>query len=127
MKARLAVTTILVVIGIGLGIFTLRRHEAYQPTTRAQKTAIDVMESDLMALAREEHYYYRVKGRFTPHAESTYFIGSIGVSPPEVTLRDSGYYAIVTHTALPGVKCAIAVGTSNPVDKSAKETFPACK
>jgi hypothetical protein len=128
MKRRTgALIALLAIVIIGVVVVYLRPREPFQPSTPGEKTVLNVMESDLMALARQESFYYHEHGRFTTHAESTLFLSSLGVSPPKITMRDSGYYAIVTHGSLPGVQCAIAVGTKNPLDRSTKETFPACR
>jgi len=131
MKGRsgwlIALVIVVIIIAVPIVVMKMGSREPFQPSNRSEKVSMDVMQSDLMALARQESFYYRTHGRFTVYPESTYFLQSLGVSAPKVTLRDSGYYAIVTHSALPGVKCGIAVGTENPIDKSAKETFPACR
>jgi hypothetical protein len=128
MKARwIGVVALLVIAGVVLYFAFGRARPPFQPSTAAEEAMVNTMESDLTGLAQQESFYYRAKGRFTPYPESTYVLRSVGVSIPKVSMRDSGYYAVVTHSGLPGVQCAIAVGTKNPLDGSAKEAVPACR
>ena len=85
------------------------------------------MMSDLLGLPGQEAIFYKINGRFTAGSESTFFLRSIGVTTPSITVTDSGWYASVTHAQLPGVTCAIAVATKNPLHQGAPNGTPVCK
>ena len=127
---RYAVIVLLVVVGVvavvALGL-VFRPQPLYQPSTAKEKAFSDAMMSDLIGLARQEALFYRINGRFTAGAESTFFMRSIGVNAPVVTVKGSAWYATVTHSQLPGVTCAIAVSTENPLHRNTADGDPVCR
>lgn len=67
------------------------------------------------------HYGAQLGGR-TPRASPSLTIESLSAAPD-----GKSWVAIVTNRDVPGVRCAIAVGTKNPIDASADEGVPICR
>ena len=123
---RYVAAALVVVAVVGL-VFVFWPQTLYQPSNPSEKAASDAMESDLIGLARQEALFYRINGRFTVGPESTFFMRSVGVNRPVVRLKGLGWYATVTHQSLPGVTCAIAVSTTNPIYRRATDADPVCR
>jgi hypothetical protein len=92
-----------------------------------EKLYRDSMLSDLGGLMRSEEVFRMQNGRYTVGADSTTYFRSVGVTEPKITLADSGWYATVTHTQLPGITCSMAIRTKNPVDPSAPPGKAICR
>jgi hypothetical protein len=99
----------------------------YQPSTRAEKAFSDAMISDLVGLRNAEVSYFREHNVYAADIDSTFFLQSPGVTKPELQVRDGGWYATVTHAQLPGVTCAMAVGTRNPLSRRTKDGEAFCR
>jgi hypothetical protein len=127
MSRALIAAIALIFAALGGAAWFLWPHHPYQPTTPREKALVSVMVSDLTGLRNAEDDYYKMRSRYTNIADSTIFLRTPGISPPSIRLVESGWYATVTHGQLPGVTCAIAVGTRNPLLRSAAEGEAACR
>jgi hypothetical protein len=126
LRSRSAAIVLLLVALAGLA-FVVRSHPVYRPSTPQEKAIVSVVTSDLTGLRNAEFVYFQLNGRFTSNADSTIFLQTPGVSAPSITLEDLGWYATMTDRRLPGVTCAIAVRTKNPLQRSAAEGEAVCR
>ena len=124
-RARIAVA-VLLLAAVGVAAWLLKPRPLFQPETPRERTIASVMMSDLTGLRNAEADYFRRRGRFTDIADSTIFLRTPGVGAPLIKLDGEGWYASVRHSLLPGVVCAIAVATSNPLRRSAPDGEAIC-
>ena len=99
------------------------------PPALATTAALDEMRRFLKLLATAEEAY------FVEHTQYAGAFGDLGVRIPEglaidrlaVATKGAGWSAIVRHDAAPNVRCAAAVNTVNPFDRSAEEMQVVCR
>ena len=99
------------------------------------KAYITAMKSDLRNLVTAEEAYFSDSSKYlttTAASDTTtnpdfHFNNSTGVSWPQVVAGGGYWSATVTHQALPGQSCGIAMNTANPIDATAPEGDPVCK
>lgn len=99
------------------------------PPTLATTEALDAMRRFLKLLATAQEAY------FVEHTQYANAFGELGVRPPEglavdrltVATKGAGWSAIVRHDAAPSVRCAAAVNTVNPFDRTAEEMQVVCR
>jgi hypothetical protein len=99
------------------------------PPALATTEALDAMRRFLKLLATAEEAY------FVEHTQYASAFGELGVRPQEglavdrltVATKGAGWSAIVRHDAAPNVRCAAAVNTVNPFDRTAEEMQVVCR
>ena len=99
------------------------------PPALATTEALDAMRRFLKLLATAQEAY------FVDHTQYASAFGELGVRPPQglavdrltVATKGAGWSAIVRHDAAPNVRCAAAVNTVNPFDRTAEEMQVVCR
>ena len=99
------------------------------PPALATTEALDTMRRFLKLLATAQEAY------FVEHSQYTGTFAELGVHAPEgigvdritVATKGAGWSAIVRHDAAPNVRCAAAMNTVNPFDRTATEMQVVCR
>jgi len=99
------------------------------PPALATTEALDAMRRFLRLLATAEEAY------FVEHTQYAASFGDLRVRLPEavgidrltVATKGAGWSAIVRHDAAPNVRCAAAVNTVNPFDRTAEDMQVVCR
>ena len=99
------------------------------PPALATTEALDAMRRFLKLLATAEEAYFVDHNQYTAafpelglHAPA-----GIGVDRITVATKGAGWSAIVRHDAAPNVRCAAALNTVNPFDRTAAEMQVVCR
>jgi prepilin-type N-terminal cleavage/methylation domain-containing protein len=112
---------VVVIIGILAAIAIPKFSSVKQKGYRTQAI------SDLTSLRTAEETFFTDSNRYGSLAElSGKFSSTSGVGSPDITPSTSYWSATVTHPQIPGMTCAVAVGTSNSVKAGAGEGEPVC-
>jgi len=99
------------------------------PPALATTEALDAMRRFLKILATAEEAY------FVEHTQYAGAFADLNVHAPEgiavdrltLATKGAGWAAIVRHDAAPNVRCAAAVNTVNPFDRTAEEMQVVCR
>ena len=99
------------------------------PPTLATTEALDAMRRFLKLLATAQEAY------FVEHTQYAAAFGELGIHAPEgiavdritVATKGAGWSAIVRHDAAPDIRCAAAMNTVNPFDRTAEEMQVVCR
>ena len=99
------------------------------PPALATTEALDAMRRFLKLLATAQEAY------FVDHSQYASAVSELGVHPPEgvavvriaLARKGAGWSAIVRHDAAPNVRCAAALNTVNPFDRTAEEMQVVCR
>lgn len=91
---------------------------------KAYETA---MKSDLRSFLTAQLDYFATHQTYTTDITKLSFKSSTGVNPPVVTVDGRTYVVTISHSQLPGVVCAVAHNTTNPVLTSANSGEAACQ
>ena len=99
------------------------------PPALATTEALDAMRRFLKLLATAEEAY------FVEHTQYASTVAELGLRLPEglgvdritVATKGAGWAAIVRHDAAPNVRCAAAINTVNPFDRTAEEMQVVCR
>lgn len=91
-----------------------------------ERTAMTAMKSDLRNLVSTQEAFFDTTQRYHSDAGALRFVPSTSITPPRITLSDSGWSATNTHSKYPGITCGIAVSATNPLVASATDGEPAC-
>jgi prepilin-type N-terminal cleavage/methylation domain-containing protein len=83
--------------------------------------------SDLTSLRVAEETFYADSNRYGQLSELATFSSTNGLGITLIGNSTSYWSATVTHPHLPGMVCAVAIATVNPVDAGAGEGEPVCK
>lgn len=100
-----------------------------EPPALATTAALDDMRRFLKLLATAQEAY------FVEHSQYTHTFADLGVRAPEgvgveriaVANKGAGWTAIVRHDAAPNVRCAAALNTVNPFDRTATDMQVVCR
>jgi prepilin-type N-terminal cleavage/methylation domain-containing protein len=92
-----------------------------------EKAYVAQMKSDLRNLVTAEEAFFADSIKYTPTISQLKYKQSTGVSTPTITIGAGFWTASITHTALAGKSCEIAVNTSNTLVTTAGDGEPACK
>jgi len=92
-----------------------------------QKAYVTAMKSDLRNLVGAQLNFMADSGKYTDDVSKLNFKQSTGVTAPVLTLFGRAYTATVTHTQAPGLVCAIAINTANPLVASANPGEAVCQ
>ena len=121
----------LVAISLGLAILiaipAIYLATRRKPADRLTQLAFAVMTSDLRGLAMAQAGIKLRTGRYTTDLERAGHLSSINVTPPVITLADSGWAATVRFKTIPGIQCGIGVFTRNPLKRLARSGEVVCK
>ena len=83
--------------------------------------------SDLTSLRTAEETFFTDSNRYgTLNEISDKFSSTSGVGIPSIVPSTSYWSATLTHPQIPGMQCAIQVGTTNPLKAGAGEGEPVC-
>lgn len=99
------------------------------PPALATTEALDAMRRFLKLLATAQEAY------FVEHNQYANKFAELGLRPPAgigidritVATKGAGWSAIVRHDAAPNVRCAAALNTVNPFDRTAEEMQVVCR
>ena len=99
------------------------------PPALATTEALDAMRRFLKLLATAQEAY------FVEHTQYASTFSDLGLRLPEgvgvdriaVATKGAGWSAIVRHDAAPNVRCAAALNTVNPFDRTAEEMQVVCR
>lgn len=114
---------LVVVIAVAVTLMARGREN----TSREAQVAYGYMRSDLVGLIRTQAMTHRVTGRYAPDSDGAGQMQSMGVSKPVITLSGEGWFATVTSTTVPKIKCAVGVGAPNPLEQSAESGEIVCR
>ena len=92
-----------------------------------EKAYVAQMKSDLRNLVTAEEAFFADSIKYTSTIGQLKYKQSTGVWTPTVTIGAGFWTASVTHTALPGKSCEIAVNTANVLIPTAGDGEPVCK
>lgn len=100
-----------------------------EPPALATTEALDAMRRFLRLLATAQEAY------FVEHSQYASIFGELGLRAPDglavdgitVATKGAGWSAIVRHAAAPNVRCAAAMNTVNPFDRTAEEMQVVCR
>ena len=99
------------------------------PPALATTEALDAMRRFLKLLATAQEAYFV---EHTQYASTFADLGlrlpaGVGVDRITVATKGAGWSAIVRHDAAPNVRCAAALNTVNPFDRTAEEMQVVCR
>ena len=91
-----------------------------------EKAYVAQMKSDLHNLVSAEEAFFADSVHYTPTMAQLNYRQSTGVGTPTIAVGAGFWSATITHTALPGKTCQIAVNTANTLVATAGEGEPVC-
>jgi type IV pilus assembly protein PilA len=115
---------VVVIIGILAAIAIPKFSSVKQKGYRTQAI------SDLMSLRTAEETFFADSNKYADLSNAALtakFSSTSGVGAPVIVPSTSFWSATLSHPQLPGVTCAIANGTPNPIVAGAGEGEPVCK
>ena len=124
MLRNLLIGAVVIAAIVAVPIMVLQRR---QPVDETTAFAHKIMSSDLRGLVLAEATTRQLRGRYSNDPEEAGHISSPNVSLPVITLSDTGWSAIVTHKAIPGLRCGVGVYLPNPIRRSAKSGEIVCE
>jgi hypothetical protein len=98
----------------------------------ATEARIETMKFDLRNLVVSEERYFADSVKYTTivacsgNSRGAIFCSTQGTTLGPIRLTKDGFTATITHADLPGVKCAIFVG-STPIAPAKTEALPTCQ
>ena len=110
---------------VALALLTLGMMSVPHEPSR-DKHRVTTVKSDLRGLAYAQESYFDSTKRYHADPAVLGFRPTPGVDTPTISVTGSGWSATTAHSQLKGVRCAIAVGTTNPVSTTALDGVPAC-
>ena len=99
---------------------------------RAKEARMETMRSDLRNLVVSEERYFADSMKYTTivacsaNSRGAIFCSTQGTTLGPIRLTRDGWTATITHSDLPGVKCAIFVG-STPIAPAKTMGLPTCQ
>lgn len=88
---------------------------------------VTVMRSDLNNLVAAQSYYRAARSKYTSSMEELGYRVSNGVNSPQIVATDTSWSATISHSRLPGARCAVAVATPNPLGTSVSDGKVYCR
>ncbi len=124
LSQKLAIPLVIVVGGVGVYL-------AVPPLmcgcSTKDKAYVAAMKSDLRNLVYAEEYYRDSTRSYSADQRALNYNTSMGVTI-EITLGDSGWSAIASHSALRSGRCAVFVGTvPRPLEQTVAVGEPRCE
>ena len=92
-----------------------------------EKAYVAQMKSDLRNLVSAEEAFFADSVKYTSTLTQLKYKQSTGVWTPTITVGAGFWTASVTHTAIVGKSCEIAINTSNSLVTTAGDGEPVCK
>lgn len=92
-----------------------------------EKAYVAQMKSDLRNLVNAEEAFFADSVKYTGTMSQLNYRQSTGVGTPVIAVGAGFWSATITHTALSGKRCQIAVNTSNTLVTTAGDGEPVCK
>ena len=92
-----------------------------------EKAYVAQMKSDLRNLVTAEEAFFADSVKYTSTIGQLKYRQSTGVATPTITVGAGFWTASVTHTALTGKSCEIAINTGNSLITTAGDGEPVCK
>ena len=99
---------------------------------RAREARMETMRFDLRNLVVSEERYFAESGKYTtivacsPNSRGAILCLTQGTTLGPIRLTKDGWTATITHSDLPGVTCALFVG-STPIAPAKAEGLPTCQ
>lgn len=91
-----------------------------------EKAYVAQMKSDLRNLVNAEEAFFADSVHYTAAMTQLAYRQSTGVGTPTIAVGAGYWSATITHTALAGKSCQIAVNTANTLVTTAGDGEPAC-
>ena len=92
-----------------------------------EKAYVAQMKSDLRNLVNAEEAFFADSVHYTATMAQLNYRQSTGVGTPTIAVGAGFWSATITHTALAGRSCQIAVNTGNTLVPTAGDGEPVCK
>ncbi len=92
-----------------------------------EKAYVAQMKSDLRNLVTAEEAFFADSVKYTSTMSQLKYKQSTGVWTPTITVGAGFWTASVTHTAVVGKSCEIAINTGNSLVPTAGDGEPVCK
>ncbi len=92
-----------------------------------EKAYVAQMKTDLRNLVNAEEAFFADSVKYTSTITQLKYKQSTGVGTPTITVGAGFWTASVTHTAVTGKSCEIAVNTANTLVTTASDGEPVCK
>jgi type IV pilus assembly protein PilA len=92
-----------------------------------EKAYVAQMKSDLRNLISAEEAFFTDSVKYTNTISQLQYRQSTGVSTPVIFVGAGYWSATITHNAMPGHSCQIAVNTANTLVTTAGDGEPVCK
>jgi type IV pilus assembly protein PilA len=92
-----------------------------------EKAYVAQMKSDLRNLVTAEEAFFADSVKYTSTITQLKYKQSTGVWTPTITVGAGFWTASVTHTAIVGKSCEIALNTANTLVPTAADGEPVCK
>ena len=92
-----------------------------------EKAYVAQMKTDLRNLVNAEEAFFADSVKYTSTITQLKYKQSTGVWTPTITVGAGFWTASVTHTAVTGKSCEIAVNTANTLVTTASDGEPVCK
>jgi prepilin-type N-terminal cleavage/methylation domain-containing protein len=92
-----------------------------------EKAYVAQMKSDLRNLVTAEEAFFADSVKYTGTMSQLSYRQSTGVGTPTIAVGAGYWSATITHTALSGKSCQIAVNTANTLVTTAGDGEPVCK
>ena len=92
-----------------------------------EKAYVAQMKSDLRNLVSAEEAFFADSVKYTGTMAQLRYRQSTGVGTPTIAVGAGFWSATITHTALAGKTCQIAVNTANTLVTTAGDGEPVCK
>ena len=111
---------VVVIIGILAAIAIPKFSSVKQKGYKTQAIA------EMQSMKTAQETFFTDSNRYGALAELSGFSHTSAVGSPTVVPSTSYWSATLTHPQIPGMTCAIAVATPNPINASAGEGEPKC-
>jgi len=92
-----------------------------------EKAYVAQMKSDLRNLVNAEEAFFVDSVKYTSTMSQLKYRQSTGVGTPTITVGAGFWTASVTHTAIVGKSCEIAINTANTLVTTAGDGEPVCQ
>ena len=108
-------------------IFPANAQQARQDSA-ALASAVSTLKNDLRNYVTAQEQYYAAHSTYAGTAQATTLRPSPRVTVVVLTFSPKGHNAVAIHKDVPGLVCAIWVGShARPLDDPSKEGAPSCR
>ncbi len=124
---RVLRTLAMLVVALATLISPASAQQARQDSA-ALATAVSTLKNDLRNYVTAQEQYYAAHSTYAGTVQATTLKPSLGVTVVVLTFSPKGHNAVAIHKDVPGLVCAIWVGShSRPLDDPSKEGAPSCR